>query len=59
MGTYNSIKQRFGKEDYLSDITNRGHRIAFTKIRINNHKLETRRLNKSPRNERICRFYNK
>ena len=58
MDTYNSIQQRFGKEDYLSDITNRGHRIALTKLRISNHRLviETGRFNKITRNERLCRF---
>ena len=36
MDTYNSIKQRLGKEN---DITTRGHRIASIKIRISNHRL--------------------
>ena len=52
------LKQRFGKEDHLSDTTNRCHRIAFTKIRISNHRLdiETGRFNKITRSERLCQF---
>ena len=52
MDTYNSIKQRFSKENYISD------RIVSTKIRISNRRLgtETGRFYKILRNEILSRF---
>ena len=56
MDTYYLLKQRFGSENYISDVKKRAHRIILSKIRISNHRLaiETGRFSKTPRNERIC-----
>ena len=50
------LKQRFGLENYISDVEKRAHRIILSKIRISNHRLaiETGRFSKTPRSERIC-----
>ena len=56
MDTYCLLKQRFGLENYTSDVKKRAHRIILPKIRISNHRLaiETGRFSKASRNERIC-----
>ena len=61
MDTYCLLKQRFGLENYISDVKKRAHRIILSKIRISNHRLaiETGRFSKTPRNERICLHCNK
>ena len=57
-GTYNLFKNRVGIEDYLVDITNRRHKVIYTKFWLSDHSLmieEGRRKRpKIPRDERIC-----
>ena len=57
-GTYKLFKNRVGIEDYLVDITNRRHKVIYTKSRLSDHSLmieEGRRKRpKIPRDERIC-----
>ena len=36
MDTYCLLKQRFGLENYISDVKKRAHRIILSKIRISN-----------------------
>ena len=37
MDTYCLLKQRFGLENYISDVKKRAHRIIISKVRISNH----------------------
>ena len=57
-GAYKLFKNRVGIEDYLVDITNRRHKVIYTKFRLSDHSLmieEGRRKRpKIPRDERIC-----
>ena len=48
-------------EGYLNSISNREHRVQYSKIRISNHRLaiETGRFNKTPRNARLCLYCKK
>ena len=59
MDTYCLLKQRFGIENYISDVKNRAHRIIISKIRISNHRLAigTGRFSKTLRNERNCLYF--
>ena len=45
-----SFKNKFCKEGYLDTISNRTHRVWYTKIRISNHRftVETGRFSKTP-----------
>ena len=45
-------------EDYLDTISNRSHRVCYSKMRISNHRfaIETGRFRKIPRDERCCLF---
>ena len=61
LDTYSSFKSRFCMEGYLDTISNRAHRVCYSKIRISNHRfaIETGRFRKVPRNERWCLFCKK
>ena len=37
---FRQFKRKYVFEDYLSHVTNTKHRVAFTKLRISNHRLE-------------------
>ena len=56
-----SFKNKFCKEGYFDAISNRTHRVWYTKIRISNHRfaVETGRFSKAPRDERFCLFCKK
>ena len=56
--TYGTIKSKIGYEEYLSDIHNIQDRIAYTKLRLSNHRLmiETGRHSKNPKHLRFCPF---
>ncbi|MES9993748.1 MAG: reverse transcriptase family protein [Candidatus Thiodiazotropha sp.] len=58
MDTYTSFKDRFCMENYLNTVSNRAHRVSYTKIRISNHRLavETGRYHKIPRCARFCEY---
>ena len=61
MDTYSFFKSRFCMERYLDTISNRTHRVCYSKIRISKHRfaIETGRFRKVPRNERWCLFCKK
>ena len=48
-------------EGYLDTISNRSHRVCYSKMRISNHRfaIETGRFRKIPRDERCCLFCKK
>ena len=58
LDAYLSFKSKFCMECYLDTISNRTHRVWYTKVRISNHRfaVETGRFSKTPREERLCTF---
>ena len=60
LGLYDSIKENYELEDYLTSIRHFEQRRYFTKMRISNHKLaiETGRYIKLRTEERLCVFCN-
>ena len=58
LDTYRSFKSSFCMEGYLDTISNRSHRVCYSKMRISNHRfaIETGRFRKIPRDERCCLF---
>lgn len=56
MSTYNTIKQSFCYENYLTIVKNKEHREAMTRMRTSSHKLmiEKGRYLNIPRNNRLC-----
>ncbi|MEW8544064.1 MAG: hypothetical protein AB2693_11065, partial [Candidatus Thiodiazotropha sp.] len=58
LDSYISFKSKFCMEGYLDTISNRLHRVWYTKTRISNHRfaVETGRFRKTPRDERFCLF---
>ena len=59
--TCRSFKSSFCMDGYLDTISNRLHRVCYSKMRISNHRfaIETGRLRKIPRDERCCLFCKK
>ena len=55
------FKNKFCMGGYLGTISNRTHRVWYTKVRISNDRfaVETGRFSKTPRNERVCLFCKK
>ena len=53
-----SFKSKFCMEGYLDTISNRTHRVWYTKVRISNHRftVETGRFSKTPSEARLCTF---
>ena len=58
LDTYRSFKSSFCMEGYLDTISNRSHRVCYSKMRISNYRfaIETGRFRKIPRDERCCLF---
>ena len=58
LDAYMSFKSKFCMEGYLDTISNRTHRVWYTKVRNSNHRfaVETGRFSKTPREERLCTF---
>ena len=56
--SYSIIKSKIGYEEYLHNIRNVHDRVAFTKLRLSNHRLqiEVGRHNNIPKNLRFCQF---
>ena len=56
MFTYCRVKQNFGFENYLTEVKNKDHRVAMTRMRTSAHKLmiEKGRYMKVPREDRKC-----
>ena len=56
--TYSIFKDKIGYEEYLSSIHNIQDRVAFTKLRLSNHRLriEVGRHNGIPKHMRTCPF---
>ena len=56
--TYSIVKSKIGYEEYLHNIHNIHDRVAFTKMRLSNHrlKIEVGRHNKIPKHLRFCPF---
>ena len=59
--TRRSFKSSFCMEGYLDTISNRSHRVFYSKMRISNYRfaIETGRFRKIPRDERRCLFCKK
>ena len=56
--TYRTFKDRINMENYLTNITNRKHRVALTKLRLSDHNLMIEKGRHArptiPREERYC-----
>ena len=61
LDTYRSYKSSFCMVGYLDTISNRSHRVCYSKMRIGNHRfaIETGRFRKIPTEERGCLFCKK